>query len=73
MLRGAAMDMLELITKHFGGWKPKALPRPEPYAVRRPKGVERVEVRWPGGRREVFARPPVDRLITLTEGTGAAP
>ncbi len=32
--------------------------------------VDRIEVRWIGGRPEVFQVPGVDRLVVLTEGTG---
>jgi hypothetical protein len=32
--------------------------------------VDRVEIRWPNGREEVFAVEGIDRLITLTEGKG---
>jgi hypothetical protein len=32
--------------------------------------VDRLEVRWIGGGREVWEKVPVDRLITLTEGQG---
>jgi len=34
--------------------------------------VERLEVRWPSGKRELFPVPGVDRFITLTEGQGSA-
>jgi hypothetical protein len=27
-----------------------------------------LEVRWPSGRRQVFAGPPVDRLVRIVEG-----
>jgi hypothetical protein len=33
--------------------------------------VERVVVRWPGGARETFPAPPVDREVTLVEGGGS--
>jgi enediyne biosynthesis protein E4 len=32
--------------------------------------VDRIEVRWPNGREEVFTVEGIDRLITLTEGKG---
>jgi hypothetical protein len=32
--------------------------------------IDRVEVQWPGGRREEFNNLPVDRLHVLVEGTG---
>jgi len=32
--------------------------------------IDRVEVRWIGGGTEVFRDVPVDRVVTLTEGTG---
>ena len=32
--------------------------------------VDKLEVRWPSGGREVFANPPVDRLIVIREGEG---
>jgi hypothetical protein len=32
--------------------------------------IDRVEVRWIGGGTEVFREVPVDRTVTLTEGTG---
>jgi enediyne biosynthesis protein E4 len=31
-----------------------------------------VEIDWPSGRKESFPPPPVDRVVSLTEGTGAA-
>ncbi len=34
--------------------------------------VDRVEVRWPNGLEEVWENVPVDRILTLTEGTGKA-
>ncbi|NQU24778.1 MAG: ASPIC/UnbV domain-containing protein [Candidatus Nealsonbacteria bacterium] len=33
--------------------------------------IDRIEVRWIGGGVEVFDKPGIDRLVTLTEGTGA--
>jgi enediyne biosynthesis protein E4 len=30
--------------------------------------AERLEVRWPSGRSQVFAHPPVDRLVRIVEG-----
>ena len=39
-------EMLKLIEKHFGAWKPKDLPGPEDYPVVRLKGAERVEVKY---------------------------
>jgi ASPIC and UnbV len=35
--------------------------------------VDRIEVVWPDGRKESFKAPSVDRIVTLTEGTGVAP
>jgi len=35
--------------------------------------VERIEVRWIGGGVDVWEDQPVDRLLTLTEGTGTLP
>ncbi|HVJ08598.1 MAG TPA: FG-GAP-like repeat-containing protein [Acidisarcina sp.] len=32
--------------------------------------IDRVEVRWPSGLKEVFPPPAVDRMVTLTEGSG---
>jgi hypothetical protein len=32
--------------------------------------VDRIEVRWIGGGVDVFEKPPVDRLVTLVEGSG---
>jgi hypothetical protein len=31
-------------------------------------GVRSVEVRWPGGRVQKLANPPVDKYLTLAEG-----
>jgi len=30
--------------------------------------ADRLEVRWPSGRRQVFEKPPVDRLVRIVEG-----
>jgi hypothetical protein len=35
--------------------------------------IDRVEVDWPSGVKEWFSAPAVDRILTLTEGTGQAP
>jgi enediyne biosynthesis protein E4 len=32
--------------------------------------IDRVEIDWPSGRKESFSAPSVDRIVTLTEGTG---
>ena len=34
--------------------------------------VERLEVRWPSGTRDVLEGLPADRLITITEGSSPA-
>jgi len=33
------------------------------------KGIDRLEIRWPDGRTEVVASPPVGRITTITEST----
>jgi hypothetical protein len=35
--------------------------------------VDRIEVDWPSGLKELFNAPSVDRIVTLTEGSGKAP
>ena len=35
--------------------------------------IDRVEIDWPSGLKEWFSVPAVDRILTLTEGTGQAP
>ncbi len=32
--------------------------------------IDRVEIDWPSGLKESFSAPPVDHIVTLTEGTG---
>jgi hypothetical protein len=32
--------------------------------------VDRIEIRWPGGERQVIERPPVDRIVTVEQGKG---
>jgi enediyne biosynthesis protein E4 len=34
--------------------------------------VDRIEIAWPSGRKEKFAAGSLDRMVTLTEGTGQA-
>ncbi len=34
------------------------------------KRVERLEVRWPGGRRQIYPEPGINREVVLTEGEG---
>ena len=34
--------------------------------------IDRIEVRWPGGGVDVIENVPVDRLLTITEGSGSA-
>jgi predicted Zn-dependent peptidase len=48
-------EMLKLVTKHFGAWKPEKLPKAEPYAIRKPKGVERVEVKYEAEEKVVLS------------------
>ena len=33
--------------------------------------IDRVEIDWPSGRNESFPPPPVDHVVSFTEGTGA--
>ncbi|MGA3225450.1 MAG: CRTAC1 family protein [Acidobacteriaceae bacterium] len=35
--------------------------------------IDRIEIDWPSGIKEWFSVPAVDRIVTLTEGTGQAP
>jgi hypothetical protein len=44
-------------------------PRPH-FGLRQATTVDAIEVRWPSGKVEHFAVPGVDRIMTLTEGTG---
>ncbi len=46
-------------------------PRPH-FGLGQATTVEKLEVRWPDGTVESFAVPGVDRILTLTEGTGTA-
>jgi enediyne biosynthesis protein E4 len=32
--------------------------------------IDWIEIRWPSGLKEIFENPPVDRILTLTEGQG---
>jgi enediyne biosynthesis protein E4 len=32
--------------------------------------IDWIEIRWPSGIKEIFENPPVDRILTLTEGQG---
>jgi enediyne biosynthesis protein E4 len=32
--------------------------------------IDWMEIRWPSGLKEVFENPPIDKILTLTEGTG---
>jgi hypothetical protein len=34
--------------------------------------IDRVDIDWPSGRKESFPSPPIDRVVSFTEGTGAA-
>ncbi|MDD5628272.1 MAG: insulinase family protein [Elusimicrobia bacterium] len=54
-------EMLKLITKHFGAWKPKALPQAAAYPVVKPKGLERVEVKYESEEKVVVAWQTVPR------------
>jgi hypothetical protein len=44
-------------------------PRPH-FGLGQATTVEAMEVRWPSGKVEKFTVPAVDRIITITEGTG---
>jgi enediyne biosynthesis protein E4 len=39
----------------------------------RATGIERVEVRWPNGREEIWRDLPIRKIVTLVEGKGDAP
>jgi len=40
------------------------------FGLRRVSKIDWIEIRWPSGLKEVFENPPVDKILTLTEGTG---
>jgi len=40
------------------------------FGLGRNSTVERIEIRWPNGKKEYFGQQPVDRYITIIEGTG---
>ena len=44
-------------------------PRPH-FGLGQATSVDSIEVHWPGGKVEKFTVPGVDRIVTLTEGTG---
>jgi hypothetical protein len=44
-------------------------PRPH-FGLGQAASVDAIEVRWPDGKLEHFAAPGVDRIVTLTEGSG---
>jgi len=44
-------------------------PRPH-FGLGQATTVDTIEVHWPSGRQEHFTVPGVDRIVTLTEGTG---
>ncbi len=46
-------------------------PRPH-FGLGQATAVDSIEVRWPSGNVEKFTAPGVDRILTLTEGTGTA-
>jgi len=41
------------------------------FGIGQASGVDRVEVRWPNGLEEQWPAPAIDRITTLTEGTGS--
>jgi predicted Zn-dependent peptidase len=41
-------QMLELVTRYFGGWKPQTLPQPKTWPLPKPQGRESVEVKYEG-------------------------
>src|SRR5580698_8168899 len=47
-------------------------PRPH-FGLGQATKVDDIEVHWPSGKIEHFAVPGVDRIVTLTEGTGSSP
>jgi hypothetical protein len=55
---GKGMGNQDSLTLHFG------LPRGE--------AVDRLEIAWPGGRRQTVVRPPLRRILKITEGVNAA-
>jgi len=40
------------------------------FGLGRVSKIDWIEIRWPSGLKEVFENPPVDKILTLTEGTG---
>lgn len=54
-----------------GSYASTSDPRPH-FGLGQATKVDDIEVRWPSGSVEHFTVPGVDRIVTLTEGTGAA-
>ncbi|OGR86677.1 MAG: hypothetical protein A3J74_10310 [Elusimicrobia bacterium RIFCSPHIGHO2_02_FULL_57_9] len=48
---------LALLTKHFGSWQPKALPEAKTWPLPKPKGPERVEVKYESEEKVIIAWP----------------
>ena len=47
--------MLELVTKYFGGWQPRALPETRAWPLPKPKGREFVEVKYEAEEKAVVS------------------
>jgi hypothetical protein len=70
-VRVTAGDLVQVAEVHSGrGYQGHHGTRLQ-FGLGRRSRVDRVEVRWPGGRTEVFTGLTTDRLVLLTEGTGS--
>jgi hypothetical protein len=54
-----------------GSYASTSDPRPH-FGLGQAAKVDDIEVRWPSGKVEHFTVPGVDRILTITEGSGAA-
>ena len=54
-------QMLELVTKYFGGWKPLPVPQPQTWPLPKPQGREFVEVKYEAEEKALISWPTVPR------------
>ena len=72
-VRVFAGDLVQLAEVHSGRGYQGHFGSRLHFGLKHRESIDRIEVRWIGGAKEVFDAPGINRTMTLIEGTGKMP